>query len=238
MFFFSRYLSLAGSQLFQGFTDWHCHLLPGVDDGVQTLDETLRLLALYEQLGVSEVWFTPHIMEDIPNTPQKLQERFGRVARAYQGSIALHLAAEHMLDPLFEKRLQTNSVLPIGNGRNHLLVETSCFNPPVGLQELLQGVLAKGYYPLLAHPERYVYMDKKDYRALKALGVRFQLNLPALVGAYGREVQARAVHLLATGSYDAVGTDTHSLHAFRHIIGLAQLSRKSYRLLRNGFPDF
>ena len=74
MWLFKKKIRLKDSGFFQGFIDWHCHLLPGVDDGVQTMEESLQILSFYEQLGVSEVWLTPHIMEDIPNTTEGLKD--------------------------------------------------------------------------------------------------------------------------------------------------------------------
>ena len=73
---FSRSCALASEDLLQGFTEYHCHLLPGVDDGARTMEESLQLLQLYETWGVREVWLTPHIMEDIPNTVEGLAARF------------------------------------------------------------------------------------------------------------------------------------------------------------------
>lgn len=211
MFFFKRNISLKDSGIFQGFTDWHCHLLPGVDDGVQTMEESLQVLSLYEQLGIGEVWLTPHIMEDMPNTTQGLKERFAELNAAYQGNIILHLAAENMLDNLFEERLKKNDLLPLGKDGKHLLVETSYFNPPMGLNNILLRIKSKGYVPILAHPERYVYMDEDDYRQLKAMNVLFQLNLPSIVGGYGAEVKKKAEWLLKNGLYDLTGSDTHRL---------------------------
>lgn len=164
MWFFKKRTSLKDSDIFRGFTDWHCHLLPGVDDGVQTMEESLRVLSLYEQLGIGEVWLTPHIMEDMPNTTQGLKERFAELYATYQGNITLHLAAENMLDNLFEERLKKNDLLPLGKDGKHLLVETSYFNPPMGLNNILLRIKSKGYVPVLAHPERYVYMDEDDYK--------------------------------------------------------------------------
>ena len=216
---------MAECGIFQGFTDSHCHLLPGVDDGVQTLAESLEILRLYEQLGITAVWFTPHIMEDMPNTPTDLREKFAALQQAYQGSITLHLAAEHMLDSLFDERLQQGEVLPIGEAGDCLLVETSYFNPPVELTGLLKKVREAGYYPLLAHPERYAYMSFRDYRSLKAQGIRFQLNLPSLVGVYGKDVREKALWLLAENCYDVAGTDTHQLRAFHYAISRKTLSK-------------
>ena len=211
MFFFKRHISLRDSGIFQGFTDWHCHLLPGVDDGVQTMDESLQILSLYEQLGIREVWLTPHVMEDMPNTTEELKEKFAELDAAYQGDILLYLAAENMLDTLFEERLAKNDLLPLGKTGKHLLVETSYFNPPMGLSNILLRIKAKGYTPVLAHPERYNYMDKSDYQQLKGLNVRFQLNLFSLAGAYGAEVKKKAGWLLKNGFYDLAGSDTHNL---------------------------
>ena len=89
-----------------GAADHHSHILPGVDDGVETMDEALRILATYEAMGIKELWLTPHIMEDIPNTPEKLKARFAQLQAAYKGNIALHLAAEYMIDNHLRKLLQ------------------------------------------------------------------------------------------------------------------------------------
>ena len=208
---FRKKQTLEESGFFRGFTDWHSHILPGVDDGVQTMEEALQILAEYERLGVKEVWLTPHIMEDIPNTTAHLQERFAQLRSAYQGKVILHLAAENMLDNLFEERLTKNDFLPIGNNGDHLLVETSYFNPPMGLRNILLRIKAKGYYPILAHPERYVYMGKNEYKQLKEMGVKFQLNLFSLKGMYGKDVKKKAKHLQKLGMYEYFGTDLHKL---------------------------
>lgn len=197
-------------ELFKGFTDYHSHLLPGVDDGVKTLDETLRILDRYDALGVKEVWLTPHIMEDIPNTPQGLRTRFGELCAAYKGTVKLHLAAEHMLDNLFDQRLAANDVLPLGEDGRQLLVETSYFNPPIDFHDTLLRIQSKGYTPVLAHPERYQYMSFGDYDRLKSMGIKFQLNLFSLFGFYGSYAQQKARQLLNKGHYNLCGTDLHS----------------------------
>ena len=310
MFFFSKKTTIAASGILQGATDHHSHILPGVDDGVETMDEALRILATYEAAGIKTLWLTPHIMEDIPNTPQKLETRFLELKAAYTGNITLHLAAEYMIDNHLRKLLQeTNklrpasegvvlpealqetpprfrgevvedrrgeppkkecpqgsivnpyevtegskttstklrpalegrwheqsevtegsnttkehpfgtteesklltrhlNLLPIGSKGNHLLVETSYYNPPMRFRETLRQIKSLGYHPLLAHPERYMYMDNDEYRELHNEGVRFQLNLPSLCGAYGNTVKKRALWLLKNGLYDAIGSDTH-----------------------------
>ena len=207
---FKRHTTLKASGIFDGFTDWHTHILPGVDDGVQTPDEAVAILRLYESLGVRDVWLTPHIMEDIPNTTDSLRARFAELQTLYTGAITLHLGSENMLDTLFEQRLAADDLLPVGDGR--LLVETSYFNPPIGFHDILQQIRTKGYTPVLAHPERYLYMERDDYGRLKDEGVAFQLNVPSLAGVYGKHIREKAEWLKRKGFYDCMGTDVHNLH--------------------------
>jgi tyrosine-protein phosphatase YwqE len=199
------------AEVFSGYTDWHCHILPGVDDGIQTMDDALAVLRQYDEWGVSDVWLTPHIMEDIPNTTAALKARFEELKQAYTGSVSLHLAAENMMDNLFEERLAAGDLLPIGPKGDHLLVETSYFNPPMDLWGTIDKIKEKGYKPILAHPERYVYMTYDDYDRLKAKGVLFQMNLFSQAGAYGKFAQKRVKRLREKHYYDISGTDLHRL---------------------------
>lgn len=225
---FSRRIPLRDSGIFIGFTDWHSHILPGVDDGVRTMEESLEILRLYEGLSVKTVWLTPHIMEDIPNTTAHLRERFAELQTAYSGPVTLQLAAENMLDNLFDERLERNDLLPIGVNGDHLLVETSYFNPPMDLYDILQRIKAKGYHPVLAHPERYVYMGESDYRQLKDMGVKFQLNIPSIVGMYGSHIREKALRLLGDKAVDYTGTDIHQYDMLQKLIctGITKRERK------------
>ena len=108
---FSLKKSLADQGVFHSFTDNHSHILPGVDDGVKTMDDALTILSAYEKCGMTEVWLTPHIQEFIPNTTQHLQERYAELKSAYTGALTLHLAAEYMLDNVFIERFETKDLL-------------------------------------------------------------------------------------------------------------------------------
>jgi tyrosine-protein phosphatase YwqE len=197
--------------LLKGFIDHHSHILPGVDDGVKKMETSLKVLERYEQLGFAEVWCTPHVMEDIPNTTAGLQARFAELTAAYQGPIKLHLAAEYMMDALFEERLQQDDLLTLGEAGHHILVETSYFTPPMDMDGILRRIKQTGRYPVLAHPERYVYMNKERYTALKDDGIVFQLNLSSLAGAYGSEAKDKALWILKKNYYNLIGSDLHSM---------------------------
>ena len=210
MWLFHKTTVLSRSGLLKGMVDCHSHLLPGVDDGVQSMEESLQILREMEQQGIRRVWLTPHIMEDIPNETLALQRKFWELLQQYRGAVELKLAAEYMLDNLFEERLEKEDLLLLEEGKRFLLVETSYFNPPMDLLSVLQRIQKKGYYPLLAHPERYEYMQKEDYNTLKEEHISFQLNLPSLAGMYGKHVQKKAEDLLKAGMYDRMAVSyTH-----------------------------
>lgn len=215
---FNRAKTLRDSGILSGFTDWHSHILPGVDDGIHDMEQSLQVLKAYEKAGVRKVWLTPHIMEDYPNTTQGLRERFAELKKEWDGSLEIALASENMLDTLFEQRLEAKDFLPIGDNGKHLLVETSYFNPPLGMDDLLEGVFEAGYIPLLAHPERYRYMDENHYRRLRDMGVRFQMNYFSTVGGYGEEAKRKAAWLLKEGMVEVTGSDVHRLNFFETLI--------------------
>lgn len=223
--------SLFESDLLRGGTDNHSHLLYGVDDGVKTRDESLSILSVLEEAGLRELWLTPHIMEDVPNRTDDLRARFERFCgEEYHGSIRLRLAAEYMLDNLFDERLAARDLLL--HDEDLVLIETSTLAPPVDLWGVLDKMMRMGYRPLLAHPERYGYMTPEDYRRLREIGVRFQLNLPSVLGYYGPKVQARAQEFLDRGWYEMTGSDCHRLSMVEQHYAERRLKKKTIRALR------
>jgi tyrosine-protein phosphatase YwqE len=194
---FNRRRSLLESGLLKGAVDQHSHILYGLDDGVKTQEDSLAILRFLEEQGVSEVWFTPHVMEDVPNTTEGIRARFEELESVYRGGLRFHLAAEYMIDTLFEERLAQKDLLTHGN--DTVLVETSSVAPPINLWEVLETMRKAGYRPLIAHPERYRYMDKADYKRLHDMGCVLQMNLPSIVGFYGESARERALDLLDKG---------------------------------------
>lgn len=226
MFFFKKKKTIEKTQFLQGWTDFHCHILPAVDDGFSKLEDSLEALHAYERLGIAEVWLTPHTMEDMPNTTEGLREKFEAFQKAYlednknrdTDPVHLHLASEYMMDNQFEAHLEANDFLTIGSAGNQVLVETSYYNPPSHLIDKITRLKKLGYFPLLAHPERYMYMDFNDYQTLRDMGVRFQLNLASLGGGYGSVVKKKALRLLKDSYYYCGGTDLHHLDTLGTIL--------------------
>ena len=236
MLFFNKKVSLTECGLFYNWTDRHSHILPGVDDGIRTIEDSMNVLRYYEQIGVDDVWLTPHIMEDCPNEPDELKERFEELCEAYAkteggSKIMLHLAAENMIDSLFVKRLESGNLLTYGDKGDELLVETSYAQAPYRFKLILQDIRKAGLTPVLAHPERYRHMEYDDYFTLHEQGVKFQLNITSLSGAYGPEPKARAEYLLEEGLYTYQGSDLHSLSAFKRAITAKSVRKHTYKIL-------
>lgn len=186
--------------------------------------KSLEMLSLYEGAGMRDVWLTPHIMEDITQRDYPFAPSICELPKTISAGLRgrnpadkhlrLHLAAENMLDALFEKRLKANDLLPLGEDGKLLLVETSIFSAPMNFHALLERIKNKGYTPVLAHQRRYLYMERRDYEKLKLMGIKFQRNAFSIDGQYGRKVQKRCKWLMKQDMYDMVGSDMHRLGIF------------------------
>lgn len=228
--FIKRKYSLQESGILQGSIDRHSHILFGVDDGIATLEDSLKVLSFLESVGVKELWCTPHIMEDSPNTTEFLRERFHHLQDAYTGNIRLRLAAEYMMDNLLEERFRTGDMLTMED--NTVLVETSTWNPPTNFYQTLRDLQRAGYRPLLAHPERYRYLELKDYEKIIKLGVHLQLNLGSIVDYYGETAAEKAQYLLQKGWYSDIGSDCHRYHTIKEQYSRETLTKEIVSLLR------
>lgn len=229
--------SIQDSGVLTGITDWHSHVLPGVDDGIQSIEDSLAVLRHFDTIGVDTLWLTPHIMEDYPNTTEGLKKKFETLRQVWDGKVKLHLASENMLDSLFEQRLETRDFLPIGKNADHLLVETSYFSAPMGFENIIDSIMKAGYFPLLAHPERYRYMSEDDYTRLHDKGVKMQMNYVSLVGGYGESAQKKAIWLLKKGYINLIGSDIHRLSSNQSLITKNFEKKEHLDLLRNLVND-
>jgi len=194
--------------------DMHSHLIPGIDDGVKTVDDSIRLIRGLMELGYRKIITTPHINADIfPNTPEIIRGGQALVSAELvrQGlEVEFSAAAEYLMDDHFHHLLSEGEQL-LTLRDNMVLVELSFAVPNINLKELLFEVQVKGYQPVLAHPERYLYFgaSKGWYDQLKEAGCLFQLNLLSFRGHYGPESQQLAEWLIKKKYVDLVGTDMH-----------------------------
>lgn len=221
---FSSKRSLQESGILNGSTDRHSHILYGVDDGIKTPEDSLAALAFEESLGVREVWCTPHIMEDVPNTTEALKSRFEELCGIYNGPIKLHLAAEYMIDTLWEERLEAGDLLLMED--DMLLMETSTVTPPFDLKGSLSSAMSAGYRPLFAHPERCRFLEVRDCEELVKMGVRLQLNIASLTGYYGQTAKVKAEALLKKDMYFAYGSDCHRVRTINEQYSRPELSKE------------
>lgn len=203
-------------------TDMHSHLIPGIDDGSPDITTSLRLIRGMADLGYSKLITTPHIMWDMyKNTREGILEKLEvlRAAVKEQGwAIEIHAAAEYFLDEHVEQLVKKNEPLLTVSG-NMVLTEFSLAFPSHSLKDILFDMQMQGYQPIIAHPERYIYLEhnKEFYDELKDIGCLFQLNLLSLGNHYGKSVHELANYLIKKGYYDFIGTD---LHHVRHLEAL------------------
>lgn len=194
--------------------DMHSHILPGIDDGARDIEHSISLVRGLTQLGFRKLVATPHVMWDMyRNTPAIIQEKLDEVRKAVVAEgieVELHAAAEYFLDEHVEDQLRLKKPLLTVSG-NKVLAEFSMAFPSLNIKDLLFEMQMQGYQPIVAHPERYVYLqrDKAFYDELRDTGCLFQLNLLSLTGYYGKTVNELAQYLLKQGYYDLVGTDLH-----------------------------
>lgn len=208
--------------------DIHSHLIPGIDDGAQTIEDSLALIKKLQELGFKEIITTPHIYSDYyPNTSADILSGLEKLRTALKENnidIPVKAASEYYLDDHFESLLNQNDILTLDG--KHVLVEMSFFAAPPKLFQYLFKIQTKGYKPILAHPERYSFYegDIKKYDALKEAGCLFQVNALSIAGYYGPLVQRDAQKLLKAGFIDLIGTD---MHHERHANALAKSLRSS-----------
>ncbi|MDR2414362.1 MAG: hypothetical protein LBD64_05200 [Odoribacteraceae bacterium] len=194
--------------------DLHSHLLPGVDDGAKTMEESLVMLQGMAEVGIQHLYLTPHIRSScFPNTPASLRPVFEefRQAVARAGiAVRLDLCAEYYLDTSFMEAVRTGAPLLCFPG-NYFLLELSMHQEPLFLFETLFEIQDKGYKVILAHPERYsFYREKMDiYRKLRQAGCLLQVNLFSFTGYYGKEVKSTVESLQKNRLVDLIATDIH-----------------------------
>jgi len=207
--------------------DIHSHLIPSIDDGAKNMAESLNLLRALEAVGYQKVITTPHIMIDTYCNTTKIimagLEALQQCAQDANINVKIEAAAEYYVDEGFLAHLHSNEVLTIAG--EYILFETSYIAKPLQFDEIVSEILSAGYKPILAHPERYRYIDnlEAEYCALKDKGVFFQVNLNSFGGHYGKAAKKKVEFLNKKGMIDFLGSDTHHI---KQVETLAKIQKK------------
>ncbi|MFT6166747.1 MAG: tyrosine-protein phosphatase YwqE [Vicingaceae bacterium] len=195
-------------------TDLHSHLIPAIDDGSKSLDDSINMIRAFKEMGYQKIITTPHVMSDFyKNTPEIILGGLEKVKAELERQnieIEIEAAAEYYLDETLEPQVKGGKLLTFG--KNYLLFELPFIAEPLNLASFIFELQTNGYVPILAHPERYgfYYKEFDKYRDLKEKGVHLQLNILSLVGHYGPEAQKIAERLIDEGLISFLGSDCHN----------------------------
>jgi len=219
--------------------DMHSHLIPGIDDGAPDMDTSLKLIRGLADLGYRKIITTPHIYTDFyPNTAASIGAGCQAVKSALEReriSVDFHAAAEYMMDDHFSRALEDGQPL-LTLKDNLVLVELSFAVPTINLKDILFNLQIKGYQPVLAHPERYLYFgaNRTWYDQLRDAGCLFQLNLLSLRGYYGKGPLELAEFLIKKKYVDLLGTDLHHEKHLEMLGSSSQILATVNKLLDTG----
>lgn len=196
--------------------DLHTHILPSVDDGPADIEESIRIVRDGMEDGVSAFVLTPHVKDEGD------WERLDLIRQAFISlkdecaargiGARLIIGAEFLLTPSLPERLKKNSTLTINGAGRHVLIELPFHQFPIYAEDRVFQLLLDGFIPVIAHPERYTYLNKKwdVFKKWAESGVMFQVNTGSLNGKYGIIVKWRAKSLLKNGLVNFLGSDIHS----------------------------
>ncbi len=196
-------------------TDMHSHLIPGIDDGSQSMDETIAMIAKFKELGYKKIITTPHIMSDFyRNTPEIILGGLAEVREELKRinlDIEIEAAAEYYFDETLFHTLESDSFLTFN--KNHVLIEFSFSAEPQGHEKLFYDMRIKGYKPVIAHFERYIYFHGSIEKAQewREKGMLIQMNINSIFGHYGPGVKKQSEKLIDSGQIDFIATDCHRI---------------------------
>lgn len=215
-FFSNLFKSKTGLKDYQFLsTDFHSHLIPGIDDGAQTMEESLQLVRALSDLGFKKLITTPHVMSDYyKNTREIVYAGLEQLKEAVSNAgipVTLEAGAEYYCDYEFEQKIGKEPLLTFSD--KYLLMEISYLQAPDNLDSVLFKLQLEGYKPILAHPERYPfwYHSFEKYEAIKDRGILFQVNLASLTGYYGTGAKRTAERLIERNMVDLFATDVHKM---------------------------
>jgi tyrosine-protein phosphatase YwqE len=210
--------------------DMHSHVLPGIDDGAQTPQQSIELIKKMMEVGIRKIIATPHVMADYyRNTSETIGNALAILKAELEKQhidIEIEAAAEHYFDETFEARVNEQKLFTMGD--NYALFELSFVSLPLNVIGMIQRMKELGYKPILAHPERYAYLDIEQLRNLRDWGCSLQINTISLTGYYGKETRKTAESMIDNEIVDFISSDMHHLKhaaAFKNALTLPYLQR-------------
>jgi protein-tyrosine phosphatase len=212
-FFLNRNSKIADFSVLK--TDMHSHILPGIDDGSPNVETSIQLIKELQDIGYSSFIATPHIYKELyPNNIDTINTALQQLKAAIQkAGLQVHIeaAAEYMVDESFEKELESDDLLLFAG--NKILVEMSALSPSSNLYECFFKLQLKGITPVIAHPERYLFLSgtRHVFHEWMDRGYDLQVNILSLAGFYGNQVKDLANYLLKENLVHYLGTDAHNI---------------------------
>lgn len=195
------------------YIDTHCHVLYKLDDGAKTIDESINMLKNYERLGFTKIILTPHYKNAYHLNNKGKKKLFNKLKKRVKEegiNIKLYLANEVRISGDILSLIKSDEISMLGN---NLFLELPFTNSIIGLDNIIFELESMGINVILVHPERYLYLKKKDYENLISKDVMFQVNYESIIGTYGRESKKRVKYLLKNNMVTLLGSDAHSENA-------------------------
>jgi protein-tyrosine phosphatase len=216
--------------------DMHSHMLPGLDDGAATIEESISYFRNMKEWGFHTCILTPHILPGVHNnSPETILPVFERVKQelVWAGiELDIRVAAEYMVEEKFiDALMKEESLLCISEKK--VLIEMSYVAPSPFIETAIFRLNVQGYKPILAHPERYGYYhhDFNQYYRLKEMGCIFQVNLLSLSGYYGPIVKKVALRMIKENLISYIGTDLHH-HNHVDAIKAFTITKEFYEIMK------
>lgn len=201
--------------------DIHSHVIPSIDDGCDNMDEALEIIKSGLDCGITKIFATPHFIQgefDNYKSDIFLQvNEINNLLRSSNLNISVVCGSEIMICPDIVDLLKSGKLCSLNNSRYVLIEFPMDFRVP-NVSKIITDILVAGFVPIIAHPERYLYIQRNIEEAIKYVesGALLQLNINSIIGDYGEDVKLTAIKLLKHNLIHLWGSDTHS---FRHVYG-------------------
>ena len=192
--------------------DFHSHILPNIDDGSRSLNETIHILKEAQKAGFTKIISTSHYIDGYYEANEEQRTKLiNEIREKFQG-IELYLGNEIYITNQMTELISEKKASTINNSK-YVLFELPMNTKAMDVKEVVFRIMEKGYVPIIAHPERYQYVkeDIEYVRELADMGVLFQSNYGSSIGMYGKKAQKTQKKLLEEGLIQFLGSDVHTV---------------------------